>query len=135
MSITVEVATSTALHPNGEQIRLPVGLIGWSQNAIEGTFREGRDVQEAIKALRALPHGQRERFIETYFPSIHVVEFEEQGWIALDNRRLLLYRSLVLPTTEISVQIATDQETQELRRKLLEGDEGATIVIRANRRA
>jgi len=118
----------TAVNP-GCEFDLPVGLIGWSQDSIAGTFRDGTDVQASINALRGVTNDQRRAFIATY-PLIRVASFEGQGWITLDNRRLFVFRSLLLPTTPITVRLATYEEAQELRRKLTTRDEGATIVIR-----
>lgn len=112
---------------------LPVGLIGWSQDSIADSFRDGRDLQVAINALRRLTHEERVEIVTTTYPPVRVVQFEDQGWITLDNRRLFVFRSVLLPTTPIPIQVATLEEAQELRRKLTTEDEGATIVVRLNR--
>ncbi|KAG2070450.1 hypothetical protein BDR04DRAFT_1099956 [Suillus decipiens] len=114
-------------------IDLPVDQIGWSQDSIAGSFRDGGDLRDLVNSLRALPHEQRVQLVGTY-PPIRVVQFETQGWITLDNRRLYLFRDILNPGTQIRVRVATLQEAQELRWKLTTDNEGATIVVRANRR-
>lgn len=113
-------------------ICLAVGLVGWSQDSIRSSFRTGEDIQAAINVLRALPHEQRIHFLAAFEP-IRVVDFDDQGWITLDNRRLYIFRSLLLPRTPMSMRITTYEEAQELRYKLTTTDEGATIVVRSNR--
>ncbi|KAL4067474.1 hypothetical protein V8B97DRAFT_928977 [Scleroderma yunnanense] len=117
----------------GEECNVEVDQIGWSQDSISDTFQDGRDVQQAINALRRLTHEERVAIVATY-PPIRVVQFVDQGWITLDNRRLFLFRAVLLPGTPIRVRVATLQEAEELKRKLTTGDEGATIVVRSNRR-
>ncbi|PPQ65110.1 hypothetical protein CVT24_003071 [Panaeolus cyanescens] len=113
------------------QMFLPVGSIGWAQDSIASTFRNGEDLRNAHLAFRRLTNAERLDIIRTY-PPIRVVQFETQGWITLDNRRLYLFRSVLDPGTHIPVRIATYQEAQELRYKLTTRDSGATIVVRAN---
>jgi len=114
-------------------INLSVDQIHWSQDSIAGTFRDGSDLRALINSLRGLPHERRVELVATY-PRIRVVQFESQGWITLDNRRLYLFREILDPGTQIGVRVATFQEAQELRRKLTTDNEGATIAVRANRR-
>ncbi|KAH0604004.1 uncharacterized protein H6S33_007035 [Morchella sextelata] len=109
---------------------LPVGLIGWSQDSVSGSFGNGQDIRIAIEALRSLTNDQRRAVIATYDP-LRVVEFRDQGWITLDNRLLYIFRALLLPETSISVRLATTEEAKEFRKKLT--TEGATIVLRSNR--
>ncbi|KAI9452408.1 hypothetical protein BJY52DRAFT_1292939 [Lactarius psammicola] len=114
-------------------IRLPVGSIGWSQDSISGSFRDGKDIRTLVNSLRQLSHEERVQLVGE-FPPIRVVGFVTQGYITLDNRRLFLFRQLLDPGTQITVRIATYQETEELKTKLTTNDEGATIVIPANRK-
>lgn len=111
------------------EISLPVGLVGWSQDSISGTFRDGRDIQATINALRGGTNEQRRAFLAT-FPPIRVVYFVGQGWITLDNRRLYVFRTLLLPGTLMTMRVATIGEAQELRRKLTNRYGGANIVFR-----
>ncbi|KAG6908518.1 hypothetical protein DXG01_004370 [Tephrocybe rancida] len=114
-------------------MELPVEQVGWAQDSIASTFRNGEDLRDAHLAFRNLSNGERLAIVRTY-PAIRVVEFQTQGWITLDNRRLYLFRTVLDPGTQIPVRVATPQEAQELRFKLTTRDEGATIVVRANRR-
>ena len=85
---------------------------------------------ENRRTLRGLTHDERRAIVATY-PLIHVVDFDEQGYITLENRRLYIFRAVLLPNTPIAVRLATSDEAQELRRKLTTMDEGATIVVRS----
>lgn len=118
---------------DGCEMDLPVGQIGWAQDSIASTFRNGEDLRDAHLAFRRLSNAERLAIVRTY-PRIRVVQFETQGWITLDNRRLYLFRTVLEPGTPIPVRVATYQEAQELRYKLTTRDSGATIVVRANRR-
>ncbi|KAK0186212.1 hypothetical protein F5146DRAFT_1069854 [Armillaria mellea] len=112
---------------------LPVDQVGWSQDSIAGTFRTGQDIRAASIALRRLSEDERIAVVATY-PPIRVVEFETQGWITLDNRRLFLFRAILSPGTPIPVRVATAEEARELIYKLTTKNEGASIVVRANPR-
>ena len=48
-------------------------------------------VQQAINALRRLTHAERVAIVAMY-PPITVVQFEEQGWITLDQQAARLVR-------------------------------------------
>lgn len=115
------------------EVQLAVGEVGWSQDSIAGTFRDGGDIRVMINELRQMSLESRIQLVRE-FPPIRVVQFEDQGWITLDNRRLHIFRSILPPGTQITARIATLAEAQELRRKLTTRDEGATIAVRANRR-
>jgi len=117
----------------GEEISVEVDQIGWSQDSITDTFRDGKDVRKAINALRCLSHEERVLIAATY-PPISVIQLKGQGWITLDTRRLFLFRAIVNSGTQIRVRVATVQEAEELTKKLMSGKEGAAIIIRSNRR-
>lgn len=112
-----------------EELSLPVDQIGWSQDSIASTFRNGDSLHSVINRLRGATQQEVLAFFAE-FPPIRLVCFERQGWITLDNRRLYLMRQLLNPGTVIRAVQATAAEADELRRKLTTGDEGATITIR-----
>jgi len=119
--------------PPGTTIFMSMNRVGWSQDSIRSQFQDGRDIQSEVNRYLAMSQGERVRALQA-LPTIRVVGFVEQGWIALDNRRLAVFRSVLAPGTRMPFVIATANEARELINKLTTVNSGTSVVVRSNPR-
>lgn len=119
--------------PPGTTIFMSMNHVGWSQDSIRSQFQDGRDIQSEVNRYLAMSQGERVRALQA-LPTIRVVGFVEQGWIALDNRRLAVFRSVLAPGTRMPFVIATANEARELINKLTTVNSGTSVVVRSNPR-
>ncbi|UKZ78735.1 hypothetical protein TrVFT333_006481 [Trichoderma virens FT-333] len=83
---------------------LPVENIGYSQDSIGSTFSNGQRLEDVIFSLRSMSPQSRIEAIKK-FPIIRVVEFQSQGWITLDNRRLKVFKDALEGDAQTSVPV------------------------------